>query len=219
MKKAGEFSIIAVYIVLLLRGVMRLYTVQTKQTFSRIMLEGLKLSEKPSWAEIAPWDEDTAVIRACSLFPEKYDTEKESVIRLEAEIDDVYVAEGALEGLKDEEGEDMFAYSLVTARDYKLGMFIKPVYFIAADLSPDRIAPAENNAGDIRFFETEERYYVDCVAANLGEKYDEFGLFSVRSLFESLAAAGRMTRTENGDYVIFKDEDGKIYPICRHYHK
>lgn len=198
---------------------MRLYTVQNKQTFAKLMLDGLKLSEKPSWAEAAPWDENVFVLRAQATFPDDRDTENDTVVMLETGIDDMFVAEGALEGLTDEDGNDLFAFSTVNGRDYRLGQFIKPVYFVAADLGTDKILPAESNEGEIKLFETEERYYIECVAAKLGEKYDEFGLFSVRSLLESFAAAGKMTKTVNGDYVIFTDEEGNIYPVCRHYHK
>lgn len=198
---------------------MRLYTVQNKQIFSRLMLEGLKLSDKPAWAETAPWDQDVSVLRCITLFPEKYDTDSETVIMFDADIDNVFVAEGAFEGIAEDGGAKLFAESALPARKYILGKYIKPVYFLTGDVGIDKISPRESAEGDIRIFDSEERYYVDCVAAKLGDKYDEFRLFSVRSFFESMAAAGRMTKTENGDYLIFTDNEGNVYPICRHFHK
>ena len=198
---------------------MRLYTVQNKQIFSKLVLDGLKLSEKPGWAETAPWDSDLSVLRCLALFPENYDRDSETVIMFDADIDNVFVAEGAFEGIDEGDEKDLFSKSVVPARKYILGRYIKPVYFITGDLETERISPREDSEGDIRFFDSEERYYIDCVAAKLGDKYEEFRLFSVRSLFESLAAAGRMTKTENGEYLIFTDEEGNSYPICRHFHK
>lgn len=196
---------------------MRVYTVQNKQTFSGLLLEGLKLSEKPSFAEKAPWDGDLTVLRCLANFPEKYDKSEATVVRMEVNAEDVFVLEGAFEGLKAEEGS-MFPDSKVSAKDYTLGKYIKPVYFITRNVEPENIFPQEDREGDIRFFESEERFYIDCVSAELEEKYDEFKLFSARSLFESLTAAGRMTKIENGDYIIFKDGEGNVYPVCRHFH-
>ncbi len=197
---------------------MRLYTVQSKQIFSRLMLDGLKLSERPSFAETAPWDGKSSVLRCTADFPRDYDKEKETVIRLEADSEAVTVMEGAFEGLEEGGEEILFLCSAVPAVEYRLGKYIKPLYFVAADIGVDNIAPQESEEGNIRFFDSAERYYIECVAALFEDKFDEFKLFSVRGLLESLAAAGRMTRTENGDYLIFTDKEGNVYPVCKHFH-
>ena len=136
-------------------------------------------------------------------------------------------SEGALEGFDGGEeggaaGADgavgAFGRSAVPAAEYKFGMYIKPVYFVSGEV-PASCVSLSLESGDIEIFESEERYYVDCLTEIMKEKYDEFSLYAVRSMFETLTAAGIMKKRVNGDYLIFTDEDGKNYPVCRHFAK
>ncbi|MBO4362798.1 MAG: hypothetical protein J6U38_05900 [Clostridia bacterium] len=201
---------------------MRLYSVQKKEILARLLLEGFSGEASSPVAEPAPWDAKTSVWRCARRVDGKHEDDSSGITCAVAGAENVTVCEGALEGLGGEEDAsgtgavDAFGRSAVPASEYRLGMYIKPVYFISGAVPPSAISLSLEN-GDIEIFESEERYYVDCLTELIKEKYDEFSLYAVRSMFESLTAAGKMKKRVNGDYIIFTDEDGKNYPICRHF--
>ena len=206
---------------------MRLYSVQKKEILARLLLEGFSGDDSSPVAEPAPWDAKTAVWRCARRVDGKHEDDSSGITCAVVDTGNVTVCEGALEGFDGGEeggaaGADgavgAFGRSAVPAAEYKFGMYIKPVYFVSGEV-PASCVSLSLESGDIEIFESEERYYVDCLTEIMKEKYDEFSLYAVRSMFETLTAAGIMKKRVNGDYLIFTDEDGKNYPVCRHFAK
>ena len=184
---------------------MRLYSVQKKEILARLLLEGFSGDDSSPVAEPAPWDAKTAVWRCARRVDGKHEDDSSGITCAVVDAGNVTVCEGALEGF--DGGEEGGA----AGADGAVGAFGRSAVPACVSLSLE--------SGDIEIFESEERYYVDCLTEIMKEKYDEFSLYAVRSMFETLTAAGIMKKRVNGDYLIFTDEDGKNYPVCRHFAK
>ena len=193
---------------------MRLYTVQKKEILAMLITEGFDASKHiPGLTENAPWDSDKPAARCTARVPKAHVPDDSCIIMFDVPADDATVCEGAFEDL---EG-DAFGGSAVSAREYRLGSFVKPVYFIAGHIERDHISAWDESRGDLQLFESDEVFYVECLREKLRDRYPEFDLYAVRSCLETLASMGLMRKEERPDYIIFTDEDGHRIPVCRHY--
>lgn len=142
--------------------------------------------------------------------------EGNEVYEFEAELSSLVVREGAFE----KNYGANFVDSEKKATEYKLGTFIRPVYF-AKDVDADRVfkkSGGEN--GNPMFFESNDKYYTECLFEKLKEKYPNFELYAVRSCLEAFVKSGKMRRTENEEFVIFEDPaTGELIPVCKRYTK
>ena len=193
---------------------MRLYTVQKKEILAALITGGLDFSKRyEGLSEAAPWDPEKPAVRCSARVPKAGVPDDSCIIMFEASAGSVTVCEGAFEGW----GSGAFGESAVSAAGYKLGSFVKPVYFISEPVDREKISAWDESRGDLQLFDSDEVFYVECLREKLREIYPEFDLYAVRSCLETLTSMGVMEKDENADYIIYTDKDGRRIPVCRHY--
>lgn len=193
---------------------MRLYTIQKKEILAKLITEGLDFSGSAGYVfEKAPWDPGRDALRCAARVPKAHVPDDSCIVMFEVALKEVTVCEGAFEKWD----FDAFGSSAVSAAEYKLGSFVKPVYFFSGHVDRLNISAWDESRGDLQIFESDEVFYVECLREKLREVYPEFDLYAVRSCLETLAAMGEMKKDETDDYIIYTDSDGRRIPVCRHY--
>ena len=148
--------------------------------------------------------------RRMSFKPEK--ATEGVTCEFEADSENVFVLEGAFESDCAEINE-LFFEKKTRGDAYRLGQFIKPVPFLFG--KPVSVRLFDESFTDM--LGDGERFYISCLTEKLREQYDEFDLFAVRSTLEALVAKGKMTKQDNGGYIIYRDRNGGVIPVCRHF--
>ena len=146
----------------------------------------------------------------CFLSYEEAKKHGEPVYSFDANPEDIAVSDDALSSLSD----DCRKGTEVSLTEYKFGSFLKPVVYTNPE-SVYEFTLAEKS-DSVKIFESNEKFYIECLFQELKEKYPNFELYAVRSCFETLVKMGKMEKTETDDFIFYKDiETGKITPVCK----
>lgn len=156
---------------------------------------------------------ESNAIRCFLSYEDAQSFSPENIVFFEAELADACVYEGAYQYYN----YDKFEKSKLTLDKYSMGMFLRPVYF-AVNKSKEYFSADEKDS--VKLFESDDKFYTECLFQKLSEKYPSFELYAVRSCLETLCASGKMKKTDVGDLLIFEDsESGELIPICKKYNK
>lgn len=189
---------------------MKLYCLQNKSAVENALTNGMTFSEGFIYETIGR--ENLNAFRCASGAKELLNREG-SIIEIEVGSESVSVAEGAFEY-----DNVKFTNSLKPLREYRLGMYIDPVFFVKSEVQAENCVEFDENNACIKIFESPDKFYIQCLYEKLNERYSNFELYAVRSCLETLSSCGAMKRSENGNYIFFEDvQTGEIIPVCKKY--
>ncbi len=140
----------------------------------------------------------------------------EEVLEFDVDIADAVVGEGAFEQVDEEE----FVMSFLPVAKYRLGSFVRPVYFAPEKTDEEALKPYTGENTGFKLFDSSDRFYIECLCQEFRDRYPNFDLYAIRNCLEMLVKAGRMKKSDTEEFIIYENtETGETIPVCKRYIK